>query len=773
MVSKKIKNIPEDVPLNQLLSHNYGDRRDSYREDNVVANVLDRVGNGKKNEKLVQKKIGRKREAPQEVKAAPVIKDTPDANFHDNSEKKKRNKRVKKESEQQREEESGLKLEKEVNGNSYASELVSRASAVVEKVKKEGVDIEREKQDSASAQGARRKEKDSWKEVGTSEEEGEPEEEEEEDYRWWGRDNREDEDDTIKWTTLSHNGVLFPPEYVPHNKPILYKGKEIYLSPKAEEVATFFAQKFATEYVKKPQFRKNFWEDFQHHLSSDEKKKLKSLDDIDFSPIYQHLEAQKNAKKALTSAEKKAIREAEQEKVKKYTVAMVDGKEEKVGNFRVEPPGLFLGRGEHPLMGKVKKRIMPEDITINIGEDAPVPECPIPGHQWGQVIHNNKVTWLAGWKDSITGGYKYVWLSAGSRFKGQSDQQKYEKARKLKNHIDDIRKDYTKGLESDSLEERQRSTALYFIDRLALRVGNEKDEDEADTVGCCSLRVEHITLRDPNVVEFDFLGKDSIRYVNTVTVDRPVFHNLKEFIRNKKPQDEIFDKLTVQGLNDHLKTLMPGLSAKVFRTYNASITLDRLLNERRFDSEDLNNKLTFYNQANKEVAILCNHQRTLPVSHEQQMQRLQSKLDEALEWLHELEHALKKAKHGKKDSVEVAQYVKPKANLRNDMTQLEREAEKKRVAELPRERKVLQVKASSLSSKIEKAEQRVEKIRLDMSMKEELKNVALGTSKINYLDPRITVAWCKKNQVPIEKIFSKTLLTKFLWSMESSEDFCF
>jgi len=38
-----------------------------------------------------------------------------------------------------------------------------------------------------------------------------------------------------------------------------------------------------------------------------------------------------------------------------------------VGNFRVEPPGLFRGRGEHPKMGKVKQRVYPRDITINIG----------------------------------------------------------------------------------------------------------------------------------------------------------------------------------------------------------------------------------------------------------------------------------------------------------------------------------------------------------------------------------------------------------------------
>ena len=62
-----------------------------------------------------------------------------------------------------------------------------------------------------------------------------------------------------------------------------------------------------------------------------------------------------------------------------------------------------------------------------------------------------------------------------------------------------------------------------MIDRLALRVGNEKDEDEADTVGCCSFRVEHITVKlDQNKVVLDFLGKDSMRYYNEVKLDPAV-----------------------------------------------------------------------------------------------------------------------------------------------------------------------------------------------------------------------------------------------------------
>lgn len=65
-----------------------------------------------------------------------------------------------------------------------------------------------------------------------------------------------------------------------------------------------------------------------------------------------------------------------------------------------------------------------------------------------------------------------------------------------------------------------------MIDKLALRVGNEKSEEEADTVGCCSLRVEHIQVLEDNQIGFDFLGKDSMRYQNTVKVTEIIWKNI-------------------------------------------------------------------------------------------------------------------------------------------------------------------------------------------------------------------------------------------------------
>lgn len=40
----------------------------------------------------------------------------------------------------------------------------------------------------------------------------------------------------------------------------------------------------------------------------------------------------------------------------------------------------------------------------------------------------------------------------------------------------------------------------------------------------------------------------------------------------------------------------------------------------------------------------------------------------------------------------------------------------------------------------------------------------------NYIDPRLTVVFSQKFDVPIEKFFSKTLREKFAWAIDSIKD---
>lgn len=64
----------------------------------------------------------------------------------------------------------------------------------------------------------------------------------------------------------------------------------------------------------------------------------------------------------------------------------------------------------------------------------------------------------------------------------------------------------------------------------------------------------------------------------------------------------------------------------MFRTYNASITLQNQLNLLTKDDMTLPEKLLAYNRANRAVAILCNHQRSVPKSHEKSMENLKEKI---------------------------------------------------------------------------------------------------------------------------------------------------
>lgn len=59
------------------------------------------------------------------------------------------------------------------------------------------------------------------------------------------------------------------------------------------------------------------------------------------------------------------IKEENERTLQEYGFCIMDNHRERIANFRIEPPGLFRGRGDHPKMGMLKRRIRPKDIIIN------------------------------------------------------------------------------------------------------------------------------------------------------------------------------------------------------------------------------------------------------------------------------------------------------------------------------------------------------------------------------------------------------------------------
>lgn len=632
-------------------------------------------------------------------------------------------------------------------------------------------------------------------------------------FLWW---DAEDPPAGHQWRTMEHAGVSFPEPYVPHGVKMKYDGEEVDLTPPQEEAATFFAAMDPEGmHLGNPKtadiFIKNFFADFKAVLGK--KHVIKTFEKCDFEPIRQHLNEQKIIRKAISDDEKKANKEDRNQVMYKFGYAIVDGHIEKVGNFNMEPPGAFRGRGEHPKMGKLKSRVLPEQVSLNVSQCAPIPKCPVPGHAWSDVRHDPRGQWLATWKENINNQSKYMQLAAQSSFKGKSDRSKYNKAALLCKNIDKIRKSYKKDLKSKDSETKQLATATWVIDRLALRVGGEKDtEEEADTVGCCSLRVEHLHF-DPNEeggdnqeIELEFLGKDSMLYKQTIDfgaelynensgMGSQVYQNLKKFCSKKKKTDEVFDSINPTMLNQHLKKFMDGLSAKVFRTYNASRTLQEELRKKEetagWSRMAAAEKVTEYNNANREVAILCNHQRSVSKAQETQLETISAKIATLKKQKKNLKGILKAINTGKgtekipfkksaaamdeevKKAIEKAKKMKNTAKTNEEKiaaTQADEaaKARKKELATKKFDQMHLWEKVPTRDQVVKRIQNwtaKITKMEMDLKHKDDNKEVSLGTSKINYMDPRISVAWCKRNEVPIEKVFSKTLRDKFNWAM--------
>lgn len=529
-----------------------------------------------------------------------------------------------------------------------------------------------------------------------------------------------------KWQTLEHNGVAFPPEYQPRGIVVTIRGEKLALNRDQEELVYAWAKKKDTHYVQDPVFQENFMIDLRKLLP--EKFKDVTINDIDFSMAYRLVDEEKRMKeqekeryKTLPKEERKKIslaKKAERERLKSiYGKAIVDGVEVDIANWLVEPPGLFMGRGQHPMRGRWKPRVKPEDVTLNLGENAPVPEG-----NWKEIVHDHSSTWLATWIETLTGKRKYVWLHDSSVLRQESDKAKYDKAKKLAEQETRVRREIIRRMMKDG---DKTATVAYLILKLAMRVGDEKDPDEADTVGASTLRAEHIKFPQAGtkkMIEFNFLGKDSVPWQKTLEVNsedtKALYRNLKKFMEGKKPGDPIFDGINSRKVNAFLQEIMPGLTAKVFRTCIATRVVQQELIKAKVDKNSSEAQKIYYaKKANLEAAIKCNHKKG--VDHKNP--------------------AAKKALEKFEQSV-----AKKKATIEQLKADIEAKKWKTEIQE-------------------KRLKERLEKLEVQLKLQQETKDYNLGTSLRNYIDPRLMKAWLNYVELDWTKIYTATLQRKFRW----------
>jgi len=536
--------------------------------------------------------------------------------------------------------------------------------------------------------------------------------------------------------SLKHNGILVP-IYDYKGFSIKLNGQTIKLTPKSEQMAVAWIRKSLST-VSPPDniFKKNFMREFLAELKKENPTAtflddftpnyLNSIDhptatlnngnqpanqEIDFTQICTFIEQEKAKKEALTKEVKK--QQAEECKAKrleskeKYGYAEVDGQKLEIANWTSEPSCLFAGRGDHPQRGKWKEGPGKEDITLNLS-NADKEELKKEG--WKDVIWEPNKMYVAKWEDKLTGKIKYVWFSDTAFLKQNREKEKFQKAETLGKQIKTIEQHILKNLNDKDDARRKVATVSWLILVPNMRVGDEKDPGEADTVGAITLRAEHIKI-EGDTIHFDFLGKDSVRWIKDVKAPPEVIRNIQHYMATSK--DYLFEGVDSKKVSRFLSEKMPKLTAKVFRTWRCTTTLKEELDKSGVTKDTPDYKKTYHAKlANFKVAEVANHKKKIPPTFDQRL-----------------------------------------AKKEDNLKKLQEQLEAKKAA----------------GKKTESLEARIDKAKLDLELTKLTKEYNLGTSLKSYIDPTAYVKWAKKVKFDIEKFYPKTLRNKFSWALQSSK----
>ena len=593
---------------------------------------------------------------------------------------------------------------------------------------------------------------------------------------------------------LIHNGIIVPdlPPY--RGLVIRVRGEPVQLTPKQEEMALAWAKKQGTPYVSDPVFVRNFMLDFSAALGSDEPLEL---DEADLTSVIRVVEAERETRARLTREERKVLaanRKAIRTELKeKYGYAIVNGERVELGNYMSEPSGIFMGRGEHPLRGRWKEGATQSDVTLNLSPGAPHPEG-----NWGEIVWQPESLWVARWQDELSARLKYVWLSDTAPIKQKREAAKFDKAIELHDKLEQVRRSIEAGLQDPDPRRRKIALACYLIDVLCLRVGDEKDADEADTVGATTLRPEHVTLRANGVAEFRFLGKDSVAWHKEIEPPPLVQETLEELVRTAQPSNsacngdnahptrdlpQLFPDIGSRNVNAFLSRIHKGLSAKVFRTHHATRAVLQSLEASGAQADDPEYvKWRAAVMANLQAAVLSNHTKSAAGNWEARKQRFEERLEKAQArrarystQLEERKEALKAiqtaataeaAKSAARRSIEA---LPERVRKRPELVEARVEKERIRYEKVKarHEKRIARAKEriETTRGRVQRAELAMGKIEAQMVIAAHKRTWNLGTSLKSYIDPRVYVRWGKQVDYDvIERYYPKALRGKFAWA---------
>ena len=452
------------------------------------------------------------------------------------------------------------------------------------------------------------------------------------------------------------------------------------------------------------------------------------------------------------AANKEVIAKQKEELKAKFGTAIVNGVEEPLQSYALEPEGIFFGRGDSPINGYWKFENKPEDLRLNItsksmpvliwnkGEEKIFSEFDNWNVQWNPDAHFAAQYLIkigipdaeGNIKEEKASKYKMIQFAATSSVKKEGQSKKYAAATELGKAYNKILAQVKKDFEEVPAKNLSTAVAVFMLFEKGIRIGFA-GETANGTKGLLALKWDKDVKRVGNKIKFDFYGKDSVRDTSVLETE---FADVIEacWSLNERLDTNKFE------IKEYIGKLAPAIkdvfSPKLCRTAVAAAVMTKALEDATAkyklttESTDALKKLAF-NEANMAVAKRLNHQRGVSKAAEAKREAANTEKKAKLE---DRAEKVKELNRKRKESIAKIKAAK-------------KEGWKDRVAKL--------------EEMIAKSNEKLQQSKLDLKFKVENGNITGSTSKAAYIDPSIVAEWCSSVNLSLDKIYTKGQIVQF------------
>jgi len=255
-----------------------------------------------------------------------------------------------------------------------------------------------------------------------------------------------------------------------------------------------------------------------------------------------------------------------------------------------------------------------------------------------------------------------------------------------------------------------------------------------------------------------------------------VRRNLEELMREARPsagngkkknpaynKPQLFPDISSRNVNAFLSEVLPGLTAKVFRTHHASAVVRESLDQSGVVVEDPEYvKWEAVVNANLEAAMLCNHIKKAPANWAQRKETFKQREKALQAEMEALAGLIKK---------ENAALVQLRQQMKARKAETAKTDQRARVAAAFQRRIDAQSRRIGvLKLREEKKQAALGKLKTQIAIASKNRTWNLGTSQKSYIDPRTFYNWGREVEYDVlRKYYSSTLQRKFQWVRAGEE----